>query len=37
VVKKEELKIFSDRELDIRNEGLSLIHEGMRELGIDFC
>jgi len=36
VVKKEELKIFSDRELDIRNEGLSLIHEGMRELGIDF-
>jgi lipopolysaccharide cholinephosphotransferase len=36
MIKKEELKIFSDEELSIRNVGLSLIHEGMNELNIDF-
>jgi phosphorylcholine metabolism protein LicD len=36
MTKSRDLKIFSDEELNVRNEGLSLIHEGMCELEIDF-
>ena len=36
MIKKTDIKIFSEEELNSRNEGLVLIREGMNELGIDF-